>query len=182
MNHDLAFKAFLQKSLLIQAQPQQGQDEDWIITEPFVKLEEPEYRNAIVDYNQYHQSNLRRDLPLITAKNLPILSSDINDPSKTSTLFCPSGMEFFDGEDNVAINMTEDGRLITNGTSNLESAEFLQLLVPRSTLTRYNVKNNLSGVYGGVSFDNEKDDNSMLEIWCKVFMIRELNQPAASAY
>ena len=76
--------------------------------------------------------------------------------------------------------MTEDGKLVTNGTSNLESAEYLQLLIPRSTLTRYNVKNNLSGIYGGVSFDNEKDDNSMLEIWCKVFMIRELSQPQAA--
>lgn len=71
--------------------------------------------------------------------------------------------------------MGQDGKIFTNATSNLESAEFLQLLVPRSTLARYNVNNNLSGMYG-IPFDNEGEDNSMLEIWCKVFMIRELNQ------
>jgi len=168
INHHLAFQAYLGKSILLDTF--QGEVE-------YVNMEEPEYRNAIVDYNSFHQSpkGFRRPSAVITSKNLPILSSPRDDPSRTSTLFCPSGLEFFDGQDNQSIHLGPDGKLFTNATSNLENAEYLQLLVPRSTLARYNVNNNLSGMYG-IPFESEGEDNSMLEIWCKVFMIKELSQ------
>jgi len=169
INHNLAFQAYLQKSILLDTL--QGEVE-------YVNMEEPEYRNAIMDYTSFHQSSskgFRRPSPVITAKNLPILSSPRDDPSRTSTLFCPSGLEFFDGQDNQSIHLGPDGKIYTNATSNLENAEYLQLLVPRSTLARYNVNNNLSGMYG-IPFENEAENNSMLEVWCKVFMIRELKQ------
>ena len=98
MNHDLAFKAYLQKSILLDTI--QGEVE-------YVNLEEPEYRNSIVNYNyqQSSSSSFRRNFnPSITYKNLPILSSTMDNASKTSTLFCPSGLEFFDGDDNKVLD------------------------------------------------------------------------------
>lgn len=56
----------------------------------------------------------------------------------------------------------------------LEKADYLQLFVPRQGLVRYSLHNNASTLYD-LPIVSEDADNSMLEIWCKVFLIRDLS-------
>jgi len=134
--------------------------------------DEPEYQNAIVDSNYFQASHLRKKSPTIIARNLPAFGQSMGDVTHTSTLFCPSGLEFYE-KDDKRIHM--EGVEVDSRIMDLEKAEYLQLLVPRHSLARYDVKNNISGLYGVPIQQHEDNENSMLEIWCKVFLVRELN-------
>ena len=59
-------------------------------------------------------------------------------------------------------------------TLDVEQADYLQLFVPRSSIGRYNLNSNITDQYGFSIQSNESSDTAMLEIWCKVFSIREL--------
>jgi len=171
-NSKATFMAHLEKTMtLTEVQP------DINVVLP---SQEPEFQNAIVYSDYFKSSNLRGKMPTLMARNLPIVSQTLGENPNTSTLFCHKGMEFFEAEEND-IQLNEDGssgigygQLNLNTSLDLEKADYLQLLVPRHSISRYDVNGNLSGLYG-IPDPTNGDPNAVLEVWCKVFYVRELS-------
>jgi hypothetical protein len=82
-------------------------------------------------------------------------------------------MSFYDnGSQNVHIPGKTD--LVKNNTLDLEKADYLQLLVPKGTIVRSNANHRLTDIYGQDIYTDSQSDDTMLEIWCKVFLVREI--------
>jgi len=176
MNHKLAFKSHVQHLEILETIPETG---------AAVDLLEPEIQNAIVGPNYFKASNLRKRDPIITAKNLPILSQISPDQIQTSRLFCPSAVEFTNTEEKET-KFDENGSgqrffthnkdsLINSRALDLEKADYLQLFVPRESIAKYNSNNTLSDLYGLPLKTSDEGESTILEIWCKVFLVRELS-------
>lgn len=164
-----AFKAHMDKTMLNESE----------LVENTVQLSDPRFLNAVVKPDYFKPSFLRRSAAAdVESLNLPIVSQNIGETSHTSTLFCHNGMEFFENQDHTIPldgekSKIEMNELYLNGSLDLEKADFLQLIVPRKSVTRLNIKNNISGVYE-VPEPSSDETNSVLEVWCKVFYVREL--------
>lgn len=148
-----------------------------------VQTEDLNTQNAVTMYKDPKISNLRKKVPTIISQNLPVIDDTVEDQTVTSTLFCPSAIEF-DQTQNRTLgfpNSRVGERLVVdnpNGMTtrrdlNLEKAEYLQLFVPKSRVASVDVRNPTYSYDTLVPTDD--NDNSMLEIWCKVFFVRELN-------
>ena len=57
-------------------------------------------------------------------------------------------------------------------TSHIKDSEYIQLLLPKSSLHLAYLTGNQSDFHSPALQEN--DDGSMLEVWCKVFYVREL--------
>jgi len=127
--------------------------------------------NAIIQYDAFKESNLRRRTPTIISQTLPVISDGASNLSHTATLFCPSGLEFFDNQNQLS---NPDDGYRTNELD-LENAEYLQLLVPKSTITRHDTKHIITDIYGIPIGSENRSDEGLLEIWVKVFHMREIH-------
>ena len=113
-------------------------------------------------------------------------------PGRFASLFCPAGFEFNYANDAISVKLEDDYFLqkeekyilhyvqlsnlhprLRNTSITLEKAEWLQLFVPKSNVqsAKLRGKENL-GVSGDVECD--KEDSSLLELWCKVFYARDV--------
>jgi len=59
-------------------------------------------------------------------------------------------------------------------SSYIGKSQYLQLFVPRSSLGQYNIEGGDSR-FNSPSFNENGDESSILELWCKVFFVRELS-------
>jgi len=171
-NYEPTFKAHLQKNNFFSGLSIQDSMKilEKKIIEP-VKIEEPE--NGLVQYGTIKNPKFRRNIPQITHNTPPALNHIVNGDPITSTLFCSSGSEFYDtSNQNVQVSNNPD--LAPNTTLALEKAEYLQLLVPKGTIMRANINKQMSDIYGQPIYTEDQSDDTMLEIWCKVFSVREI--------
>jgi hypothetical protein len=133
-------------------------------TQPAVKIEEDEH--AVIDYRPLSQNFLSKEASG-EKKNLPVLSnSNIN--KEASTLFVHNGIQLLD-EDEKRGGLEED-----KSKSDLKNNEFLQLIVPRHSLKNLNLRDFVH-TFSNMIQDGNNDENSMLELWVKVFYVRELS-------
>lgn len=105
--------------------------------------------------------------------------------NKTSTLFCPTGFEFFKGtaEEEYPDNYTDFSFLsnVMGGYShkprplNLEKAEYVQLLIPRNSISRLSLSGNSSEVDRSAGYNNSQGD-SVVQVWCKIFAVKGLSK------
>jgi hypothetical protein len=159
ISYEAEFKSHLQRAMMLEKAHDEGS---------LMQFDDLETENGIVDYNYFKASNLRRKNPTIMAKTLTLSNHISADNSQTSTLFCPSGYELFNSEHN---DLKDRG--LRKRTLDLEKADYIQLFVP-SKMARYNIRNSTEDLHDLPLLTEEGDENSMLEIWCKVFLIREL--------
>jgi hypothetical protein len=125
-----------------------------------IKIEEPE--TALMDY---------RSSGFLSAKEpkLPIL--DLRQGGlrhDTSSLLCPYGIQMFDGEEQKQENDMEDENEARFGK--LGSSKFLQLWIPKRSLNKIDLKDMTQELP-----DDSQNDNSILELWCNVYFVRELS-------
>ncbi len=114
--------------------------------------------------------------------------------NRTSTLFCPSGFELlkhdaqvnkiFDLKNiNFSIKIEIEQEL--NGKNhpqaigkalNLETAEYIQLIIPKSSIGQYRVPEVTNGTMESPVLQNDlsEDDGAFYEVWVKPFAFREL--------
>ena len=148
-----------------------------------IQTEEPNAQNAVAMYRDPKISNLRKQVPTIITQNLPVIDDTAEEQTVTSTLFCPSAVEFGQAQNrtlgfpnsNLRERLVVDNPngLTTRRDLNLEKAEYLQLFVPKNRVAHFDVLNPTFSYDTLVPTD--ENDTSMLEIWCKVFLVRELN-------
>jgi len=89
--------------------------------------------------------------------------------NKYSTLFCPAGFEFFEHDEILKTPATPKKIL---------DSEYLQFYIPKQQVTGI-YKNKTNGDFIMSQHDlnsaSASDENVMLEVWCKIFHIRELS-------
>jgi len=129
-----------------------------------VKIEEDEH--GIVDYRGNGMNFLQQENG--AKNNLPVLDMRNNWARDGSTLFMHNGVELFDEEQKKG-SLDEEPR-----KGNVEKSEFIQLFVPKNSLKRFNLWD-LKNRYTQVIQNENSDDNSIVELWCKVFLVRELS-------
>jgi len=88
---------------------------------------------------------------------------------KYSTLFCPAGFEFFEPEHEEIIKKP-------NNNKGLIESEYLQFYIPKTQITGiYKNQSNGDMIMSHPDMvKNSQDENVMLEVWCKIFHVREL--------
>jgi len=90
---------------------------------------------------------------------------------KYSTLFCPAGFEFFEQEQEEIVKRPGPQ------SKGIIESEYLQFYIPKTQITGI-YKNQSSGDLIMSHPDLNKqtsDENVMLEVWCKIFHVRELS-------
>jgi hypothetical protein len=134
-----------------------------------IEIESESY--PIVEYGFLNQAKKSRSE--MERKGLATLS-EYNSPTtprknKFSTLFCPAGFEFFDTENDDLIKKPS----ILDSQKVLDT-EYLQFYIPKRQVTGI-YKNKTSNELIISPEVNTADENVMLEVWCKVFHVRELS-------
>jgi hypothetical protein len=137
-----------------------------------VKIEEKveEIETGIVDYMTFNREFLAKEIE--TSNNLPILDFRSEMRSNTTTLFCPKGLELIDEEEEQKVDMQDENNKARS--SNIGKSQYLQLFVPRSSLGQYNL-GRAESQFNSPTYNENGDESSILELWCKVFFVRELS-------
>jgi len=135
--------------------------------EPVERMEtEPEVY-PLVEYGFLNQAMKSRVEMRKSLATLGEYDHTSNNKSKFSTLFCPAGFEFFDSENEELVK-----------PSGLESkildSEYLQFYIPKRQVTGM-YKNKTTNDLIISPEANLADENTILEVWCKVFHVRELS-------
>jgi len=135
--------------------------------EPVERMEtEPEVY-PVVEYGFLNQAMKSRAEMKKGLATLGEYDNTYNNKSKFSTLFCPAGFEFFDSENEELVK-----------PSGLESkildSEYLQFYIPKRQVTGM-YKNKTTNDLIISPEANLADENTILEVWCKVFHVRELS-------
>lgn len=148
-------------------------------------------------YFQYSENNNKDiiNLPesfenkVIASENFEKLFADhaafIKAQNKSSTLFCPTGFEFFknrintEGENTNEINFfnTANGPigLSRSKTLDLEKAEYVQLILPKQSISRLSVSEYSSELNNIPAYsEKSEEENTLIEVWCKIFAIRDV--------
>lgn len=60
-------------------------------------------------------------------------------------------------------------------TLDLEKADFIQLLVPKYSVGRMGVTENTSEIENLPVQHIPEEDNTLVEIWCKIYAVRDLH-------
>ena len=58
-------------------------------------------------------------------------------------------------------------------TLDLEKAEYIQLLLPKQSIGRLGITENSSEINNLPTFQEAEEQNSVIEVWCKVFAVRD---------
>jgi len=100
--------------------------------------------------------------------------------NRTSTLFCPTGFELFKHDAQIEIEQEMNKQisdLPRNKALNLETAEYIQLIIPKSSISQYRVPEVNNGTLESPILQNDvnDDDGSFYEVWVKPFAFREIN-------
>jgi len=96
------------------------------------------------------------------------LAPMIDYEGKYSTLFCPAGFEFYEPEENIVKNSINQKGLL--------ESEYLQFYIPKTQITGiYKNQSNGDLIMAHPEINTQSDENVMLEVWCKVFHVRELS-------
>jgi len=125
-------------------------------------------KNAVVDRG-FYKNNKDKFLPKLSqsSQNIQMDEEFSLIEGKSSTLFCPSGFEIVTAEEKQEID--NQGTIYV---PNIETAQYLQLILPRHSI-QLSFKNENGSDYTGPAV-NEDGDGTLLELWCKVFYVREL--------
>jgi len=111
-------------------------------------------------------------------------NSVVQAQNKTSTLFCPSGFEFFKTNQKMRVDeefkMNPEFTNMNNGlgprsrTLDIEKAEYVQLLLPKHSIGRMGITDNSSEIENLPFYQKAEEDNSLIEVWCKIFAVRDI--------
>mmetsp|Transcript_143824 Transcript_143824/g.203463 ORF Transcript_143824/g.203463 Transcript_143824/m.203463 type:complete len:155 (+) Transcript_143824:116-580(+) len=146
-----------------------------------IKIEEYDSDHAIVNFktsggNSFKGSNFlnkgtKKGNAKTNTNNLPVLSNQ-NMNYQKSTLFCPSGYHIVDEEEKTGGFEDEN-----NAKDNFSNTQYLQLIVPKSSLSKFNLMNMNQDLVPADQNEesNNAGNNKMVELWCKVFYQRELS-------
>jgi len=151
--------------------------------------------NPMVEYKSFVNHSIQARNELERGVLVPIGGEKTFSNSKTkfSTLFCPAGFQFFDAEDDVmkkgnlragselpTINLNSNSHVFNHSevksNNNVLDTEYIQFYIPRKQVTgvyRDKVTSDLIVAPNSKEI-NTVDDNVILEVWCKVFQVREL--------
>jgi len=149
---------------------------------PSMKMEILE-ENPLVGYKSFINYTIQARADLEGGVLVPIGSEQIIPSSKDkfSTLFCPAGFQFFDTEDDIM----KKGNLRSSTGPELGELSPAPKFLDTDYIQFYIPKKHITGVFRDkMTSDliiapsnkeiNTVDDNMILEVWCKVFQIREL--------
>lgn len=135
--------------------------------------------NPMVEYKSFVNYSIQARNELERGVLVPIGGEKTFSNSKTkfSTLFCPAGFQFFDAEDDVMKKGNlRAGSDEVKSNNNVLDTEYIQFYIPRKQVTgvyRDKVTSDLIVAPNSKEI-NTVDDNVILEVWCKVFQVREL--------
>jgi len=139
-----------------------------------------ENNSDIINLSQLQQQALDDSSRKITDyKNNTFLGKEIKNKNKTSTLFCPSGFEFFrnspkaDIQEEINNHPSYSNTLTKRKTLDVEKAEYVQLLLPKYSIGQVNMMDNSNGT-NLPTYQKFDEESSLVEVWCKIFAIRDL--------
>jgi hypothetical protein len=143
-----------------------------------------EKEKAVIDISQnYFKENATKFKKNSKKPFLSKNSSITSEPNKTSTIFCPNSFEFINDHFQVDMGKTRDNSQTTNqnlatadeGSVGLDKADYVQLFIPRRSLNQISLTQNSSDLsFRPPSIYEPEQENALLEVWCKVFAVREI--------
>jgi len=144
-----------------------------------------ENNSAIINLSQIEQQALDDFSKNISnSKNNTFLGKDsvIKNKNKTSTLFCPSGFEFY--RESPKTEMQDESlpnTLTRRKTLDLDKAEYVQLLLPKYSIGKVDMIDSSNGTNNLPAYQKFDEDGSLIEVWCKIFAVRDLSNLGLSA-
>jgi hypothetical protein len=123
-------------------------------------------KNAVVDLGFYKNKFLPKASQSV--QNIQMIEEFSEKEGKSSTLFCPSGFEIVTAEEKQEID--NEGTIYV---PNIEAAQYLQLILPKNSI-RLAIRNENGSDFSAPVIANEEGDGALLELWCKVYYVREL--------
>lgn len=134
--------------------------------------------NPIVEYKSFLNHSVKARAELESGLLVPIGAESMSSKSKDkfSTLFCPAGFQFFDTEE---VDIMKKGNLRAGSetgemkpSNNVLDTDYIQFYIPRKQVTGVYKDHKTSDLI--LAPNNTLEDNVILEVWCKVFQVREL--------
>jgi len=135
-----------------------------------------EMKNEIVEYRHFldHAIKSRVEMEKKGKALAPITFEKQNSrKSKFSTLFCPTSFEFFDPSDDGNKGSLKG---FSGDVNNGLETEYIQFYIPKRQITGVFREKTTNDFILSSNADeiNGADDSTILEVWCKVFQVREL--------
>jgi hypothetical protein len=150
-------------------------DETYTKLENEIEIESEAY--PIVEYGFLNQALKSRSD--IIRKGLAPIIGEFDGPAKTnkfSTLFCPAGFQFFDSE-NDDIMKKSSGNMGPQQQQQQKvlDTEYLQFYIPKRQVTAIYKNHSSNELVISPEVNSLADENTIVEVWCKVFHVRELS-------
>jgi len=147
-------------------------EETYAKLENEIEIESEAY--PIVEYGFLNQALKSRSE--IIRKGLAPIVPEFDNPAKSnkfSTLFCPAGFQFFDSE-------TDELKKSSNNMGQQQQekvldSEYLQFYIPKRQVTAIYKNHSSNELVISPEVNNLADENTIVEVWCKVFHVRELS-------
>jgi hypothetical protein len=138
-----------------------------------IKLEDLQPEESIENEEHHKLPSLERMFLNLEEECLLLNGKNNAQKNRISTLFCQNVFECCQNEDKM--NIEEEQADPNTRIINFDKAEYLQLLVPKNGVRRVNGNLDIIENFEHHMHKNEEKENSILDLWCKVFRKKEVD-------